>query len=149
MEQHVFQSVMGGFFSARDLQARGVTIYVNGNAAWSEFQKRIGRDDKGRGKPTSTVKEAGRWRLVDVHYSEDRSRRLQVKIRLMVLRETSGGTIQHVIQLQQGKITLASTPVIMRDSSRRPKAMPIEFRYLAESLYASAACADDGHCRAP
>ena len=37
IEQHVFQDVMGGMFSARDLQTRSVTVHVNGNAAWSEF----------------------------------------------------------------------------------------------------------------
>jgi hypothetical protein len=33
IEQHVFQNVMGGIFSARDLQAREMTIHVNGDAA--------------------------------------------------------------------------------------------------------------------
>jgi SnoaL-like domain len=37
VEQHVFQNVMGGIFSARDLQAREMTIHVNGDSAWSEF----------------------------------------------------------------------------------------------------------------
>ena len=37
VEQHVFRDVMGGMFSARDLQIQNVEIHVNGNAAWSEF----------------------------------------------------------------------------------------------------------------
>ena len=37
IEQHVFQNVMGGMFSARDLETHGVAIHVNGNAGWSEF----------------------------------------------------------------------------------------------------------------
>jgi hypothetical protein len=37
IEQHVFQNVMGGMFSVRDLETHGVAIHVNGNAAWSEF----------------------------------------------------------------------------------------------------------------
>ncbi|WP_158944974.1 nuclear transport factor 2 family protein [Granulicella sp. S190] len=37
IEQHVFQNLMGGMFSARDLEINAVTIHVNGDAAWSEF----------------------------------------------------------------------------------------------------------------
>src|ERR1700722_2063353 len=37
IEQNVFEKVMGGLFSARDLKMHDVMIYVNGNAAWSEF----------------------------------------------------------------------------------------------------------------
>jgi hypothetical protein len=35
IEQHVFQNVMGGMFSTRDLEINGVTIHVSGNEAWS------------------------------------------------------------------------------------------------------------------
>ena len=31
IEKHVFQDVMEGMFSARDLETRGVTIYVSGD----------------------------------------------------------------------------------------------------------------------
>src|SRR6201998_546914 len=37
IQQHVFHDVMGGMFSARDLQTHDVAIHVNGNSAWSEF----------------------------------------------------------------------------------------------------------------
>jgi hypothetical protein len=37
IEQHVFQNVMGGMFSARDLKLHDVVVYVNGASAWSEF----------------------------------------------------------------------------------------------------------------
>jgi len=37
IEQHVFQNVMGGMFTVRDLEPQDVAIHVNGNAAWSEF----------------------------------------------------------------------------------------------------------------
>jgi hypothetical protein len=37
IEQHVFQNVMGGMFSSRDLQIHNLMIYVNGDSAWSEF----------------------------------------------------------------------------------------------------------------
>jgi hypothetical protein len=38
IERHVFEKVMGGMFSARDLKMHDVAIYVNGNSAWSEFR---------------------------------------------------------------------------------------------------------------
>ena len=37
IKQHVFENVMGGMFSARDLETNAVSIHVSGNAAWSEF----------------------------------------------------------------------------------------------------------------
>ena len=37
IEQQVFQNIMGGMFSARDLEMHGVAIHVSGNAGWSEF----------------------------------------------------------------------------------------------------------------
>jgi hypothetical protein len=37
IEQQVFQHIMGGMFSSRDLETHGVAIHVNGNAGWSEF----------------------------------------------------------------------------------------------------------------
>jgi ketosteroid isomerase-like protein len=80
IEQHVFQNVMGGMFSARDLQTNGVAIHVNGNAAWSEFHwvfhATMRKDQSAittRGIETQIYrKESGNWRLVHVHYSEDR-----------------------------------------------------------------------------
>ena len=80
IEQHVFRDVMGGMFSARDLQTRGVTVHVNGSAAWSEFHwtfhatmRKDGSVVKTDGVETQIYgKEAGVWRLVHVHYSESR-----------------------------------------------------------------------------
>jgi ketosteroid isomerase-like protein len=80
IEQHVFENVMGGMFSARDLQARGVTVHVNRKAAWSEFQWTFHATTRKDGSAVTTKgvetqiyrKEGGRWRLVHVHYSEDR-----------------------------------------------------------------------------
>src|SRR5580700_618767 len=37
IEQHVFQGVMGGMFTKRDLEPQAIEIHVNGDAAWSEF----------------------------------------------------------------------------------------------------------------
>ena len=80
IEQHVFQDVMGGMFSARDLETNGVAIHVNGNAAWSEFHW-VFHATLRKGESAITThgvetqvyrKESGNWRLVHVHYSEDR-----------------------------------------------------------------------------
>ena len=80
IEQHVFRTVMGGMFSMRDLQTRDVTVHVNGDAGWSEFHWTFHatmRKDRSavttKGVETQIYrKEAERWRLVHVHYSEER-----------------------------------------------------------------------------
>ncbi len=80
IEEHVFKNVMGGMFSARNLETRSVAIHVNHNAAWSEFHwvfhatmRKDGSAVTTHGVETQIYrKEAGRWRLVHVHYSEDR-----------------------------------------------------------------------------
>jgi ketosteroid isomerase-like protein len=80
IEQHVFQGVMGGMFSVRDLQTNRVEIHVSGDAAWSEFHwvfhATMRKDESPvttRGVETQVYrKESGSWRLVHVHYSEDR-----------------------------------------------------------------------------
>jgi ketosteroid isomerase-like protein len=80
IEQHVFQNVMGGMFSARDLETNGVAIHVNGDAAWSEFHwvfhatmRKDGSAVTTHGVETQVYrKESGKWRLVHVHYSEER-----------------------------------------------------------------------------
>jgi ketosteroid isomerase-like protein len=80
IEQHVFQNVMGGMFSVRDLETSGIEIHVAGNAAWSEFHwvfhATMRKDQSAittHGVETQVYrKESGNWRLVHVHYSEDR-----------------------------------------------------------------------------
>jgi ketosteroid isomerase-like protein len=80
IQQNVFQKVMGGMFSARDLEMHDVMIYVNGESAWSEFHwdfhatmRKDGSKVTTHGVETQIYrKEDGRWRLVHVHYSEDR-----------------------------------------------------------------------------
>jgi ketosteroid isomerase-like protein len=80
IEQNVFEKVMGGMFSARDLTMHDVMIYVNGAAAWSEFHwdfhatlRKDGSAVTTHGVETQVYrKENGQWRLVHVHYSEDR-----------------------------------------------------------------------------
>ena len=79
IEQHVFQDVMGGIFSTRDLEINGIAIHVNRNAAWSEFHwvfhATVRKDESAittHGVETQVYrKESGNWRLVHVHYSED------------------------------------------------------------------------------
>ncbi len=83
IEQHVFRNVMGGMFSARDLETHNVAIHVRGNEAWSEFHwvfhattRQDGSAVTTRGVETQIYrKEIGKWRLVHVHYSEDSSAR--------------------------------------------------------------------------
>src|SRR6266568_6174453 len=76
IEQHVFQNIMGGMFSARDLEMHDVMIYVNGNSAWSEFHWDFHATMRKGGSAVNTHgvetqiyrKEDGMWRLVHVHY---------------------------------------------------------------------------------
>ena len=78
--QQVFQKIMGGMFSARDLEPRDVVIHVNGNAGWSEFHWTFHATLRKEGSAVTTHgietqiyrRESGKWRLVHVHYSEDR-----------------------------------------------------------------------------
>jgi len=79
IEKHVFEDVMGGMFSARDLETRGVTIYVSGDTGWSEFHWTFHATTRKDGSAVTTHgvetqiyrRESGKWRLVHVHYSED------------------------------------------------------------------------------
>jgi ketosteroid isomerase-like protein len=79
IEQNFFQKVMGGMFSARDLQPNRVEIHVSGNSAWAEFHwvfhgtmRKDGSAVTTNGVETQVYrKEAGSWRLVHVHYTID------------------------------------------------------------------------------
>jgi len=79
IKQQVFQNVMGGMFSERNLETRGVEIHVNGDTGWSEFHWTFHatmRKDKSavttHGVETQVYRrESGKWQLVHVHYSED------------------------------------------------------------------------------
>jgi ketosteroid isomerase-like protein len=78
--QNFFTKVMGGMFSARDLQLHDVSVHVNGKAAWAEFRWVFHATMRSNGAAVTTRgvetqiyrREAGQWRLVHVHYSEDR-----------------------------------------------------------------------------
>jgi uncharacterized protein (TIGR02246 family) len=79
IEHNVFEKVMSGMFSARDLKTHDVMIYVHGDSAWSEFHwdfhatlRKDGSAVTTHGVETQVYrKENGQWRLVHVHYSED------------------------------------------------------------------------------
>ncbi|WP_158788276.1 DUF4440 domain-containing protein [Granulicella sp. L46] len=79
IEQNVFQNVMGGMFSVRDLEINRVVIHASGDTAWSEFHwvfhatmRKDGSAITTHGVETQVYrKESGNWRLVHVHYSED------------------------------------------------------------------------------
>jgi ketosteroid isomerase-like protein len=79
IEQHVFQDVMSGMFSARDLRTHSVAVHVNGDSAWSEFHWVFHATMRKDGSAVTTAgvetqiyrKEGTRWHLVHVHYSED------------------------------------------------------------------------------
>ena len=71
---------MGGMFATRDLKMRDIKIHASSKAAWSEFHwvfhatlRKDGSAVTTRGVETQVYrKESGKWRLVHVHYSEDR-----------------------------------------------------------------------------
>ncbi len=79
IKQHVFQDVMGGMFSLRDLEVNSVTIHVSGGEAWSEFHWTFHATMRKDASAITThgvetqvyLRESGSWRLVHVHYSED------------------------------------------------------------------------------
>jgi ketosteroid isomerase-like protein len=79
IERNVFEKVLGGQFSARDLQMDEVAVHVNGNSAWSEFhwvfhatRRKDGKSVTTHGVETQIYRrEAGEWRIVHVHYLEE------------------------------------------------------------------------------
>lgn len=82
IERDVFEKRMGGEFSARDLMIDDVAVHVTGDGAWSEFhwvfhatRQKDGEPVTARGVETQIYRrEAGKWRLVHVHYSEEPGR---------------------------------------------------------------------------
>lgn len=79
IERNVFEKVMGGEFSVRNLQMDDVAVHVYGDAAWSEFHWVFQATMRKTGEPVTTRgvetqiyrREAGKWRIVHVHYSEE------------------------------------------------------------------------------
>jgi ketosteroid isomerase-like protein len=78
IQQHFFQGLLGGMFSARNLEPHNVEVHVIGDAGWSEFHwtfhatmRKDGSAITTHGVETQVYrKESGKWLLVHVHYSE-------------------------------------------------------------------------------
>ena len=71
-----FYEFFGSSFSERKLAVRNVSIHVNGETAWAEFnwhfdaKQRDGSPVQTDGRETQVYERTGtRWRLVHVHYS--------------------------------------------------------------------------------
>lgn len=77
---NVFEKVMAGMLSARDLKMHDVMIYVNGDSDRSEFRWDFHATLRKDGAKITTcgveaqvyLKDSGAWCLVHVNYSEDR-----------------------------------------------------------------------------
>jgi Xaa-Pro aminopeptidase len=78
IKRSVYEDLMGGLFTQRDLQVRDVLIRVYGDAAWAEFNwhftakwRSDGSAVTTDGRETQIYRRGpdGRWRLVHVHYS--------------------------------------------------------------------------------
>jgi hypothetical protein len=74
---NVYQHLMGGYFSKRQLLIDNPTIHVYGDTAWSEFTWTFHATLRNDGTAVTTEgretqiyrKEHGTWRIVHVHYS--------------------------------------------------------------------------------
>ena len=72
-----YTRVIGGTFADRNLTMKNVSIHVDGDTAWSEFDwdftaklKSNGSPVENRGSETQVYRrESGGWRIVHVHYS--------------------------------------------------------------------------------
>jgi uncharacterized protein (TIGR02246 family) len=78
IEQNVFEKVMAGQFATRDLLVDDVAVHAQGDTGWSEFHWTFHATLRKDGSAVTTHgietqiyrREAGKWRLVHVHYSE-------------------------------------------------------------------------------
>jgi ketosteroid isomerase-like protein len=74
---HIYQRLMGGYFSQRQLLIHNPTIHVYGDTAWSEFTWTFRATLRNDGTAVTTEgretqiyrKQHGSWRIVHVHYS--------------------------------------------------------------------------------
>jgi ketosteroid isomerase-like protein len=74
---NVYQHLMGGYFSKRQLLIHNSSIHVYGDTAWSEFTWTFHATHRSDGAAVTTEgretqiyrKEHGTWRIVHVHYS--------------------------------------------------------------------------------
>lgn len=77
IKKNVYENLMGGLFTTRDLKIERPSIHVSGNSGWSEFYwtfnatlRENGRAVVSHGRETQIYqRENGQWRIVHVHYS--------------------------------------------------------------------------------
>ena len=75
--KNVYEDLMGGLFSERDLRIERPSIHVSGDSAWSEFYWTFSATLRENGSPVVTrgretqiyQRDDGQWRVVHVHYS--------------------------------------------------------------------------------
>jgi len=77
IKQDIYEKIMGGLFSERDLRPHDVVIHLYGDSAVAEFYWDFDAKMKEDGSPVTThgretqvyERQHGQWRLVHVHYS--------------------------------------------------------------------------------
>ena len=77
IKKNVYENLMGGLFSVRDLKIERPSVHVSGDSGWSEFYwtfnatlRENGSPVVSRGRETQIYRrENGQWRIVHVHYS--------------------------------------------------------------------------------
>ena len=77
IKKNVYEHLMGGLFSVRDLKIERPSVYVSGDSGWSEFYWTFNATLRENGSPVVTRgretqiyrRENGQWRIVHAHYS--------------------------------------------------------------------------------
>lgn len=77
IKKNVYENLMGGLFSVRDLKIERPSVHVSGDSGWSEFYWTFNATLRENGSPVVTRgretqiyrRENGQWRIVHVHYS--------------------------------------------------------------------------------
>lgn len=77
IKKNVYEDLMGGLFSVRDLKIERPSVHVSGDSGWSEFSWTFNATLRENGSAVVTSgretqiyrRENGQWRIVHVHYS--------------------------------------------------------------------------------
>jgi ketosteroid isomerase-like protein len=77
IKKNVYETLMAGQFSVRDLKTERPSVHVSGDSAWSEFYWTFNATLRENGSPVVTrgretqiyQRKNGQWRIVHVHYS--------------------------------------------------------------------------------
>ena len=77
IKKNVYEDLMGGLFSVRDLKIERPSVHVSGDSGWAEFYWTFNATLRENGSPVVTRgretqiyrRENGQWRIVHVHYS--------------------------------------------------------------------------------